>query len=75
MANLFVNGLKTEENKTYTTNGCQALKSTNNSLLDLFGSFAPRQGDNVAHWAHLGGALAGLVLVIFWNRKSRRHFY
>ena len=44
-------------------------------LLDLFGSFAPRQGDNVAHWAHLGGALAGLVLVIFWNRKSRRHFY
>jgi len=38
MANLFVNGLKTEENKTYTTNGCQALKSTNNSLLDLFGS-------------------------------------
>jgi membrane associated rhomboid family serine protease len=44
-------------------------------LLDLFGSFAPRQGDNVAHWAHLGGAFAGLVLVIFWNRKNRRNFY
>jgi membrane associated rhomboid family serine protease len=44
-------------------------------LLDLFGSFAPRQGDNVAHWAHLGGALAGLLLVIYWNRKKRREFY
>jgi membrane associated rhomboid family serine protease len=44
-------------------------------LLDLFGSFAPQQGDNVAHWAHLGGALAGLILVIYWNRKNRRNFY
>jgi len=44
-------------------------------LLDLFGSFAPREGDNVAHWAHLGGAFAGLVLVIFWNRKNRNNFY
>lgn len=44
-------------------------------LLDLFGSIAPRQGDNVAHWAHLGGALAGLILVIYWNRRNRRNFY
>ena len=44
-------------------------------LLDLFGAFAPKQGDNVAHWAHLGGAFAGLVLVIFWNKKNKRNFY
>jgi len=44
-------------------------------LLDLFGTFAPQQGDNVAHWAHLGGALCGLILVIYWNRKNRRNFY
>jgi membrane associated rhomboid family serine protease len=44
-------------------------------LLDLFGTFAPRQGDNVAHWAHLGGAITGLLLVIFWNRGNRRNFY
>ena len=44
-------------------------------LLDLFGAFAPKQGDNVAHWAHLGGAFAGLVLVILWNRKNRDNFY
>ncbi|HSZ87475.1 MAG TPA: rhomboid family intramembrane serine protease [Puia sp.] len=46
-------------------------------LLDLFGSIAPRQGDNVAHWAHLGGAIVGLILVIIWNRSksNRNNFY
>jgi membrane associated rhomboid family serine protease len=44
-------------------------------LWDLFGSFTARQGDNVAHWAHLGGAIAGLILVIFWNRRNRSNFY
>ncbi|HEY4877190.1 MAG TPA: rhomboid family intramembrane serine protease [Puia sp.] len=46
-------------------------------LLDLFGSFAPRQGDNVAHWAHLGGAIVGLILVIIWNRSktNKSNFY
>lgn len=32
-------------------------------------------GDNVAHWAHLGGALVGFLLVLYWNKKNRRHFY
>lgn len=32
-------------------------------------------GDNVAHWAHLGGALVGFLLVLFWNRTNRRTFY
>lgn len=32
-------------------------------------------GDNVAHWAHLGGAIVGLLIVIIWNRRNRRHFY
>ena len=45
--------------------------------LDLFGAISPRPGDNVAHWAHLGGALAGLIIVIFWNKSkgNRRNFY
>ncbi len=42
---------------------------------DLFGSIAPQAGDNVAHWAHLGGALAGIIIVIFWNRGNRKNFY
>jgi len=32
-------------------------------------------GDNVAHWAHLGGALVGFILVYIWNRTDRRRFY
>lgn len=43
--------------------------------IDLFGAIGQRPDDNVAHWAHLGGAFAGLVLVIFWNRNNRRTFY
>lgn len=44
-------------------------------LLDLFGAFNPSAGDNVAHWAHLGGALAGFILVLFWNKNNRNTFY
>lgn len=44
-------------------------------LLDIFGAVSPRTSDNVAHWAHLGGALAGLALVIFWNKTNRKTFY
>ena len=31
--------------------------------------------DNVAHWAHLGGALVGFILVYVWNKTDRRRFY
>ena len=41
---------------------------------DLFGG-AVGVGDNVAHWAHLGGALVGIILVVYWNRNNRRNFY
>lgn len=44
-------------------------------LLDLFGGFNRSAGDNVGHFAHLGGALVGLIIVIFWNRNNRRNFY
>jgi membrane associated rhomboid family serine protease len=32
-------------------------------------------GDNVAHWAHLGGGLFGLILVFYWRKTDRRNFY
>lgn len=32
-------------------------------------------GDNIAHWAHLGGALVGFLLVFYWNKTNRRTFY
>ncbi len=32
-------------------------------------------GGNVAHFAHLGGALIGFLLVLYWNKRNRRTFY
>jgi membrane associated rhomboid family serine protease len=43
--------------------------------LDLFGGIANVQGDNVAHFAHLGGAVAGFLLVLIWNKNNRKTFY
>jgi membrane associated rhomboid family serine protease len=44
-------------------------------LFDLFGGFSRQAGDNVGHFAHLGGALVGILIVIFMNRTNRRNFY
>lgn len=43
--------------------------------LDLFGGVAQVRGDNIAHWAHLGGAAAGFILVLIWNKTNRNTFY
>jgi membrane associated rhomboid family serine protease len=32
-------------------------------------------GDNVAHVAHLGGALVGIILVYYWNKTNKKTFY
>jgi membrane associated rhomboid family serine protease len=43
--------------------------------IDLFSGVAKFSGDNVAHFAHLGGALTGFILVLIWNKNNRRRFY
>ena len=45
------------------------------AAIDLFGGVASMRGDNVAHFAHLGGALTGFILVLIWNRTNRKKFY
>jgi membrane associated rhomboid family serine protease len=45
------------------------------AAIELFSGVRATAGDNVAHWAHLGGGLVGLLLVIYWNRTNRRNFY
>jgi membrane associated rhomboid family serine protease len=45
------------------------------AALEFYSGFVNSAGDNVAHWAHLGGGLVGLLLVIYWNRNNRRNFY
>lgn len=44
-------------------------------LVDLFAGINPGAGDNVAHIAHVGGAIVGLILVITMNKGNRRTFY
>ena len=44
-------------------------------LLELYTGFRNSAGDNVAHFAHLGGALVGFLLVVFWNKTNKRDFY
>jgi rhomboid-like protein len=43
--------------------------------IDLFGGFAGIPGDNIAHFAHLGGAVAGFLLVLYWNKNNKKTFY
>jgi membrane associated rhomboid family serine protease len=45
------------------------------AAIELFSGVRASAGDNVAHWAHLGGGLVGLLLVIYWNRTNRRNYY
>lgn len=44
-------------------------------LLDLFGGFGQVSGDNIAHFAHLGGALTGFLIVFIWNKTNRKTLY
>lgn len=45
------------------------------AALELFAGVQASAGDNVAHFAHLGGAVVGFLLVYFWNKKNRKYFY
>jgi membrane associated rhomboid family serine protease len=43
--------------------------------IDLFGGVNPKMGDNVAHFAHIGGAITGFIIVLIWNKTNRRTLY
>lgn len=43
--------------------------------IDLIGGFGNITGDRIAHFAHLGGALTGFLIVLYWNKTNRRTFY
>lgn len=42
--------------------------------LELFSGITNRAGDNVAHFAHLGGLFVGIIMILIW-RRDRTHFY
>jgi len=43
-------------------------------VLEFFAGVANRSGDNVAHFAHLGGMLFGFFLILYWKKKSRANY-
>ena len=45
------------------------------AAIDLFGGFSGGSGDNIAHFAHLGGLVMGFILVIIWNKTDKKTFY
>ncbi len=44
-------------------------------LLELYQGISNNPGDNVAHFAHLGGMLFGFFLIKYWNKTRRDTFY
>lgn len=40
-------------------------------MVELFLGVKQFSWDNIAHFAHLGGALSGLLLILFWWRRGR----
>jgi len=42
--------------------------------IELFSGWQNDPMDNVAHFAHIGGLIVGIILVLIW-RKNRQHFY
>ncbi len=44
-------------------------------VLELFLGFGQFEGDNVAHFAHLGGALLGFIIIKVWKLKGPSNFF
>jgi len=39
-------------------------------LLELYSGISNNPNDNIAHFAHLGGMLFGIVLILYWKKKG-----
>jgi hypothetical protein len=44
------------------------------AVLDLIGGVSI-ESTGIAHFAHLGGAAIGIIVVMIWNKKDRNRFY
>lgn len=40
-------------------------------LSELFFGVANFSGDNIAHFAHLGGMIFGIILILYWKKKDK----
>ncbi|MCD8079558.1 MAG: rhomboid family intramembrane serine protease [Bacteroides sp.] len=42
------------------------------AILELYLGFSNNPNDNVAHFAHLGGMVFGILLILYWRNKNKR---
>jgi len=42
---------------------------------DIVSGIANSAADNVAHFAHVGGAIVGFLIVLYWNKTDKKNFY
>lgn len=45
------------------------------ALFELYAGIQNSAGDNIAHFAHLGGMLVAFIVLKIWNKTNRTHFY
>lgn len=45
------------------------------AAFELYAGIQNSAGDNIAHFAHLGGMLVGFILLKIWNKQNRRDFF
>lgn len=45
------------------------------AFLELFAGISQTAGDNVAHFAHLGGMLFGWLLILYWQKRGYAGMY
>jgi membrane associated rhomboid family serine protease len=43
-------------------------------ILDVLGGISS-ESSGIAHFAHLGGAAVGIIIVMIWNKRNRSDFY
>lgn len=42
-------------------------------IIELFLGIGNFRWDNIAHFAHLGGMLFGLIMILFWRKKEKKN--
>lgn len=43
------------------------------AAIELYAGLSNNPADNVAHFAHLGGMIFGLILIIYWKKKRNQN--
>ena len=43
------------------------------AVIELWSAISNNPSDNVAHFAHLGGMLFGLILILYWKHKNKNN--